>query len=122
MILSFKPQFKEPILTGTKIHTIRTDVPGRWKEGNQIHFATGVRTKNYECFKEGTCLYTQEVEIGVSAEYVNDYTVVIDGRSLGFSEIQQFAKNDGFENLMAFWLWFEDGFKGKLIHWTDLRY
>lgn len=41
MILSFKKQFLDPIITGSKIHTIRADKPNRWKPGNKIHFATG---------------------------------------------------------------------------------
>lgn len=56
MILSFKKQFSEPILKGTKIHTIREDKPNRWKPGNKIHFANGVRTQNYNCFKESVCI------------------------------------------------------------------
>ncbi len=122
MILSFKPQFKEPILTGTKIHTIRTDVPGRWKEGNQIHFATGVRTKEYECFKKGKCLSVQDIEIIRMSEELTDTIVKVDGRKLLLGELYALGFSDGFESLIAFLLWFKDGFKGKIIHWTDLRY
>ncbi len=124
MILSFKKQFKEPILKGTKKHTIREDKPNRWKVGNKIHFATGVRTKNYECFKEGVCVSVQEIEITrpVWSEYLNDTIVRIDGIALTEKEQQQLAWNDGFTNLIDFWLWFKGDFKGKIIHWTDLKY
>lgn len=30
--------------------------------------------------------------------------------------------NDGFENLFDFFEWFNEDFKGKIIHFTDLRY
>lgn len=50
MILSFKPQFRQKILDGTKIHTIRDDPNDRWQAGKIIHAATGVMTKNYDCF------------------------------------------------------------------------
>lgn len=53
----------------------------------------------------------------------NSKTIVkIDGRKLTEPEIQQLAWNDGFDNLVDFWMWFADGFKGKIIHWTELRY
>lgn len=52
MILSFKEQFIPKILDGTKIHTIREDKKNRWEAGKKIHFATGVRTKNYKCPKK----------------------------------------------------------------------
>jgi hypothetical protein len=63
MILGFKPQFKEPILKGTKIHTLRDDEQERWRVGMTIHFATGVRTKYYNCFKQDKCKSTQQAII-----------------------------------------------------------
>lgn len=47
MILGFKPQFVQPIIDRTKIHTIREDKHNRWVPGKVIHMATGVRTKSY---------------------------------------------------------------------------
>ena len=44
MILSFKPQFKQKILDGAKIHTIRKDEANRWHIGRIIHFATAIAT------------------------------------------------------------------------------
>lgn len=42
MLLTFsKPQFKNLILDGTKIHTIRLDKTNRWKKGMKIHFWMG---------------------------------------------------------------------------------
>jgi len=46
MILGFKTKFTDKILNGSKIHTIRKDSKNRWKVGNTIHFANGIRTKN----------------------------------------------------------------------------
>lgn len=63
MILSFNKKFKEPIETGTKIHTIRLDKPNRWRAGKTIHFATGIRTKNYDNFKVGRCMSIQYIKI-----------------------------------------------------------
>ncbi len=61
MILGFKNQFEPLILDGTKIHTIREDKHNRWRRGRDIHFATGIRTKNYNQFFSGKCKSTQRV-------------------------------------------------------------
>lgn len=134
MILGFKPQFVEPILNGTKIHSIRTDVHDRWQVGNQIQMATGVRTKNYKCFADKKCLGIQyifmtysyllnclEISIG-SSHYCDKYLYQKDKELL--------AKQDGFANVLEFENWFvplikaspEDCFKGKIIHWTEFKY
>ena len=132
MILSFKKEFEPLIKSGSKIHTIREDAPNRWNKGRNIHFATGVRSKNYNCFKEGEVKSIQyvfmtyhegrfELSIGNNRFY-DTY--------LNFSEIELLAKNDGFENLEEFQKWFitliekhpEHHFSGKIIHWTNFKY
>lgn len=126
MILAFKPQFVEPILLGTKIHTIRLAKEGRWIPGRKIQFATGVRTKNYHCFKEDECVSTQKVLLSLDPFL----GVQIDGRELGYQEKFEFAQNDGFENFEDFHKWFapliekeEDlMYLATIIHWTDKRY
>ena len=135
MILSFKNQFPSKIITGTKIHTIREDKPGRWIPGRKIHFATGVKTKNYRCFYESECKAIQSIKIEYFwSEYessMNDLRVWIDGRLFykvegnfieGSEQMEQLAKNDGFDSVDDFFLWFSKDFTGKIIHWTDLRY
>lgn len=126
MILGFKPQFVPKIIAGTKIHSIREDATRRWKAGVKIHMATGVRTKQYNCFKEGLCENVQEIEIDTSAYYLNDYFVKVDGRRLSLQESRQLAWADGFENLINFFIWFtKDGKETRtlrLIHWTDFKY
>ena len=132
MILGFKKQFVEPILEGRKIHTIREDSHDRWKPGNTIQFATGIRTKNYNCFKEGVCLGVQTIQI---MHTIGTVTVYIDGSAFGSvfhhglddiyeysNDLLDLAKNDGFEDLESFFKWFNKDFKGKLIHWTDFKY
>jgi len=122
MVIAFKEKFKEPILNKTKKHTIREDSHNRWKQGMKMHMATGVRTKKYNQFYEDTCKTIQQIEIEIISEYMNDAVVKVDGRKLTKSEVQQLAWNDGFLNLLEFWMWFAEGFKGKIIHWTELRY
>ncbi len=115
MILSFKPQFVDFILQNTKIHSIREDKFDRWKPGMKIHFATGVRTTNYNQFKGGVCISVQDVEIDFPR-------IKVDGRDLMFSERLRLAHNDGFNGLYELFEWFNKSFKGKIIHWTDFKY
>lgn len=62
MILGFKKQFVPKIKFGTKIHTIREDKHNRWKVGNKMHMAIGVRTKKYKQFCGTlTCIRTQKI-------------------------------------------------------------
>lgn len=121
MVLGFHKQFVEPILNGSKIHTVREDKKGRWRAGRQIHMATGVRTKQYQCFWEGhSCTGTQFIDI------VNprggEKEIWVGGRELAALEIELLAKNDGFNDVAAFWKWFHHDFSGKIVHWTDFRY
>jgi hypothetical protein len=39
-------------------------------------------------------------------------------------ELEWFAINDGFDTMDKFWDWFDhlQPFKGRIIHWTELRY
>jgi hypothetical protein len=126
MILGFKEQFVQPILEGTKIHTIREDSKGRWNEGNSIQFATGVRTKNYNQFKLDRCKGIQSIFM----TYTDILEISIDDIYLYYPEKLKLAINDGFDSTMAFEDWFipkikahpQREFYGKIIHWTDFKY
>ena len=123
MVLGFNPRFVDPILAGSKIHTIRADAHDRWREGLTIQFATGVRTKKYRKFKEGLCIRTQTIIIEHHDHTIGDTEIVVDNKILSLKEIKELSANDGFENLVDFVKWFDkDCFKGKLIHWTQKRY
>ena len=122
MVLGFKKQFVSKIISGSKIHTIRVDEHKRWKVGNIIHFATGVRTKAYKNFKEGHCLGVQKIEF----KYVmyNDRipVILVDDIVLTTPEVELLANNDGFDTVDKLYAWFNSDFKGKIIHWTDFKY
>lgn len=122
MVIGFKQQFVRPIVAGTKIHTIREDAKNRWQEGMTMHMATGIRTKNYNQFNAAICKGIQQIEIIRRSDYLEDTIVKVDGRELTFDEIQRLAWNDGFEHVIGFFMWFKDGFKGKILHWTRLEY
>lgn len=126
MILNFKTQingvptnFKEKILSGQKIHTIRKK--GRWKAGDTIHFSTGARSKNYECFNLDGVKCVQSIEIKLH-DFNTLSVVKIDGREVGLKEQLELAKNDGFDSHSDFKNWFKDGGEFDLIHWTDKKY
>lgn len=127
MILSFKPQFVPKILDGTKIHTIREDPHDRWKIGNIIHFATGIRTKHYKCFKIGECTEIQQVVMHLDPY---EFDIFIDGHKRNDIN-SKLVKNDGFDHdYIAFWNWFfgqdktsfSKEYVGKIIHWTNFKY
>lgn len=109
--------FESKILRGIKLHTIRWDQHNRWKEGMKIHFSTGSRTSNYNCFKEGVCTGIQKIEI-------KDRKVYVEGKELSIDKLEWLSINDGFDNIEDFWAWFDQysPFTGKIIHWTELRY
>ena len=119
MVLGFNPQFPAKILEGTKKHTIREDKKDRWKPGMKIHFATGVRTKNYNQFKEGVCKSVQKIKITYLEGSIR---IRVDGQLIDYASLKRIAKNDGFDSSRAFLNWFNKDFEGKIIHWTDLKY
>jgi hypothetical protein len=130
MILGFKPQFVEPILKGTKKHTIRKDEKNRWKVGRKIDMATGVRTKKYNKFAENTCTGIQTIEIkwwNPTPDYPHrssSVQVFIDGRNISHNDkiLDKLVKNDGFDTRKEFFDWFSENYTGKIIHWTKLKY
>lgn len=112
----FKPGWASS--TTSKIHTIREDTKNKWKAGRDIHFAIGVRTRDYWQFAPVVkCKSIQHIKICRIFQ-----TVVIDDRALKWDEISELAKNDGFDSVGEFWNWFDRDFTGKIIHWTNHRY
>lgn len=122
MILSFKKEFPEKILSGEKIHSIRPDPGNRWKPGMKIHFATGVRTKNYEQFMAGECKSVQGIFIDALLR-----TVIINNKTIKGDQLIWLSAKDGFDHVDDFFEFFfqeynGEKFTGKLIHWTDFKY
>ena len=115
MIIGFKNQFIESIMDGTKIHTIRIDKYERWKSGNSIQMVCNFRTKEQRQFNSSICYGVQRIEFFMDS-------IWIDGRKLKSIEIRLLALNDGFQSTSDFLNWFNGGFVGKIIHWTQFRY
>lgn len=128
MVIGFKKQFVEPILQGTKVHTIRDDKKHRWTSGMTMHMYTGGRfSKEYHQFAEKQCLSIQRVFM----TYTHILEISVGDRELfGHHEREKFAIADGFESLKAFEdYWYPiimqhplQQFTGRVLHWTGLRY
>lgn len=117
--------FVDKIKDGKKIHTIRTPRKGNteWREGMDIHFATGVRTPDYNEFATGVCTGVQDIEIkNHSGPIGKTLLIYVDGWMLPKETAEELAINDGFDSLEQFFKWFDEDFEGRLIHWTDKRY
>ena len=117
MVLGFKENFVDKILDGSKIHTIREDKKNRWKAGNKIHFATGIRSKDYNCFKEGKCFATEKIFIDKRKRII-----LIEGQELSETTMNCLAVNDGFKRTLELFSFFPEPFTGKIIHWTRGTY
>ena len=121
MILGFNLRFREPILAENKIHTIREDRFDRWKTNQIIHFATGVRTKNYDNFQMGICTGIDTISIRIKEPHTIDlrnYRIRVNGNLLSPLTIERLALNDGFRSAAGFMRWFRKDFTGKIIYWT----
>jgi hypothetical protein len=116
-----------------KLHTMREDIHDKWKPGVMIDFYTGVRTKNaYRFAPRVPVVSVQKVEILEFISAASEtcialhdgrvFVVEVDGKRLTRGKIKQLAINDGFETVDEFFAWFQAGWKGRIIHWTSLKY
>lgn len=142
MILGFKKvfpwgeptEFERKIIYFLKVHTIRNGQ--RWKAGNTIQMATGVRTKSYYQFNNGgycgldKVKSVQRIDIifrspEVIMIFIDRKLMYCRNRAIEFQKMWflDFLQNDGFDNADQFWKWFTIPVRnGQLIHWTDLKY
>jgi hypothetical protein len=116
-----------------KLHTIREDSKDRWQAGTMIDFFINCRQPTMFRFAPRIPVVSiQEIEIkwipltiplGERRPWVR-----IDGKNIftieSFitEEMNQLAMNDGFDNVQDFFAYFNEDFKGKIIHWTNLKY
>jgi hypothetical protein len=124
-----------------KLHTIREDKNDRWEAGTKIDFFINVRKKDMFRFAPVLpVVSTQEIfmtkkgnEIEITVAKVGSY-MGGDDTYLYHKAKEELARNDGFDNYEEFKQYFFDRieenwkrygsnwFKGKIIHWTDLKY
>ncbi len=118
-----------------KLHTIRKDEPDRWRAGLLIQFVVNNRRPNRIQFAEGKCTRIQYIQV----RWFNKWPTVYIGDTeedwapfyfhddagvpmYGVEDMKRLAVNDGFESVEEFFMYFKENFKGKIIHWTDLKY
>jgi len=136
MILSYSnPKFKDMILSGHKIHTIRQDMHDRWKVGISIqHWMYNPRNvaKCPHKFLDGTCAGIQYIHIVRQGDYTPEVfvrpTPVHFGAGrvwLTKSQVHELADNDGL-TIPEFIEWFlpngASDYYGKIIHFTNFMY
>ena len=124
-----------------KLHTIREDKNDRWKAGTKIDFFINCRQPTMFRFAPVLpVVSTQKIEIVNSGGILNYASIYIDGELFlnnynphqvikgvksddeKEEKIIKLAQNDGFDTIEDFLAYFNKDFKGKIIHWTDLRY
>jgi hypothetical protein len=118
-----------------KLHSIREGQ--RWKVGDTIHMATGVRTSSYWQFNKDIpdlqkVKAIQRIDIIIRNDSVRMIFVdrklkylysKKDQAEIDGSWFLEFAYNDGFDNKEQFWKWFTKTIRnGQIIHWTDHKY
>lgn len=115
-----------------KTHTIREDKTDRWKVGTKIDFFINVRQPSMFRFAPVLPVVSiQQFEIKW-VELTEKYPIIlIDNKrfydgivKLDYetNKMLQFAQNDGFDTIEDFFNYFNSDFKGKIIHWTALKY
>jgi hypothetical protein len=116
-VLNFKKRFADDVKSGLKCQTIRAlRKDGRNpKSGQTLYLYTGLRTKGCEKLREVLCKNVTALHIG------EHFTVVKGVYAFEPSEIETFARADGFMNGNEFFDFFkkEHGlpFYGLLIEW-----
>lgn len=124
-----------------KIHTMRSDEKDRWKKDNNIHFVINNRQPNrFQFAPVIRCSGIEHVKIEWQCENGNmkkSVRVYIGSKNIGCmiwnkgfedqpiatgKQMIELAENDGFDSIEEFFMWFNEDWSGKIIHWTSLRY
>lgn len=145
MILGFKKEiaeiptyFKEAILAsvnktkyGGQIHSIKHHTirqgDSRFTEGDLIHFAYGIRTKDYDCFLESPCTHVTPIWIKRSEGLFKvQFYIRKEEEELEMLPMLDVCRNDGLliGQFNDFFMKSVTKFpqKAHIIHWTKLRY
>lgn len=114
--LNFQAQFAPAVATLQKRQTIRTSFRGN--VGCRLQLYTGQRTKSCRKLVEPDPVCTMAMYVGLRAS-----GVTLGDISRCHGDIDEFARQDGFENYDAMWRWFSErymtnSFTGVLIQWA----
>lgn len=133
MLIGFKARFATPILTGTKVFTLRKKRKLRPRPGEVMYMYTGLRTRYAQMITSREHLISiQTVRMTIRTGLpggAHQLRITVDGRELSAPEIAGFAILDGFADLDDFVAHWTQGYKKRRVgallemyHWTGLRY
>lgn len=126
---SFKPQFREPILAGTKRQTIRSDRKRHARVGEQLQLYTGMRTRQCRLIGRAVCVDVLPVTLffaNPADPEDSDAVEVCGGQTDDSGDLARFAVADGFPDwpaLRRFWSATHGPgtcFAGVMIRWEAL--
>lgn len=123
---SFKKQFAEPILAGTKRQTIRADRKRHARPGEELQLYTGMRTKQCRKVGRSICEAVLTILIDMTTETVVIRHEKLDDLIETPDDLAKFAMADGFASwadMKAFWRTNHPGvdeFEGVMIRWGAL--
>jgi len=103
------------------LHIIVADNFNQWKPGKIIRIKSEDNTET-QLMPDFKCVSTQKIHIKYKRELSSIPMVFVDDNNICESEIKILSKNCGFDSTYDFCEYFKENFKGKIIHWTRLRY
>ena len=134
---SFKTRFAEPILAGTKLHTVRAPRKRDARPGEELQLYRGMRTRQCALIARETCAAVLRIFVCPTDDWIaveegyrwpgrKPQSALPSGRKYTYVDADAFARRDGFadwEEMRGFWLDEHpetgDGivFEGVLIGW-----
>ncbi|NRA88534.1 MAG: hypothetical protein HRU28_14355 [Rhizobiales bacterium] len=123
-VLSFKKEFAPAVENKTKVQTIRKARKRPIKPGEKLQLYTGMRTKQCRKLHNAICTSVASITIKVKFFKTGDCICLIhiNGNFLDEEETEQFAKDNGFNDVVSFAEFFETEdnsiFEGQLIKWS----
>lgn len=105
-----------------KYHTMRRDDENKFKVGTPVEFFDEDGNMIAPAL---ACVRTQKVSITwlkKGGNWRTDTIVTIDDRILQNWEIRAVSRSDGFDSPEDFFEWHPNDYKGKIIHWTTIKY
>ena len=119
---SFQKEFIQPIRTGIKTHTIRSDRKRHARPGEIVQLYYAMRTKHCALIGTGTCFYVTPVQLVFRENRVILGEAVFEG----LHKLDTFAHSDGFAGwpeMREFWREKHGTgpFSGVLIKWIEYK-
>jgi len=118
--LSFQAQFAHMVESGEKLQTIRAHRKRPFRVGDRLYLYSGMRTKQCRKLGEAICTETRSVRLTTHGSFYLDGFIL-----WGRSEVEPFARRDGFANMSEMVEWFETNhglpFDGQLVRWDKLE-